>query len=97
LQSDLRRFAIGPARILVLLPALEYFLSFQRARLIVARKTRLVTVATAIEAVSLATALFLCVGTFDLVGAIAAAIAIMLGRLAANTFLLIPAGTSARA
>ena len=97
LQSDLRRFAIGPARILVLLPALEYFLSFQRARLIVARKTRLVTVATAIEAVSLAAALFLCVGTFDLVGAIAAAIAIMLGRLAANTFLLIPTSTSARA
>ena len=96
LQSDLRAFAIGPARILVLLPALEYVLSFQRARLIVTRKTRLVTIATAIEASCLATALFLCVGTLDLVGALAAAIAVVVGRLAANAFLLIPASTSAR-
>ena len=97
LQSDLLAFAIGPVRILVLLPALEYILSFQRARLIVARKTRLVTIATAIEAGCLTTALLLCVGTFDLVGALAAAIAVVIGRLAANLFLLIPASTSARA
>ncbi len=96
LQSDLRAFAIGPVRVLVLLPALEYLLSFQRARLIVGRRTRLVTLATAIEAGCLAMALFLSVRTFDLVGALAAAIAVMIGRLAANTFLLIPASTSAR-
>ncbi|MCX6546104.1 MAG: hypothetical protein NTV05_17045 [Acidobacteria bacterium] len=96
LQGDLRVFAIDGARILVLLPALEYLLSFQRARLIVARKTRMVTVATAIEAVCLAAALFLSVGTFNLVGALAAAVAVMLGRLAANAYLLSPASTSAR-
>jgi hypothetical protein len=97
LQADLRAFAIGPARVLVLLPALEYFLSFQRARLIVARKTRLVTIATAIEAACLGTALVVCVRSFDLVGALAAAIAVVVGRLAANAFLVIPASRSARA
>ena len=97
LQSDLLAFAIGPARVLVLLPALEYFLSFQRGRLIVARKTRLVTMATVIEAGCLTAALFLCVGTFSLVGALAAAVAVLVGRVAANAFLLIPASTSARA
>jgi hypothetical protein len=96
LQSDLRAFAIGPIRVLVLLPALEYVLSFQRARLIVDRKTRMVTVATAIEAGCLAMALFLCVGTLDWVGAMAAAVAVVVGRLAANAFLLVAARTSAR-
>jgi len=96
LQADLRAFAIAPVRIMVLLPALEYALSFQRAQLILGRQTRMVTIATSVEAVGLATALVVCVGTFDLVGALAAAVAVLTGRLAANAFLLIPTTTTGR-
>jgi len=91
LPADLRGFAVNPARVLVLLPAFEYVLSFQRASLIVARRTRFVTLATAIEAGVLALALLLCVSTFDLVGALAAAIALITGRIAANGFLALSA------
>jgi hypothetical protein len=87
LQNDLRAFAIAPLRVLVLLPAFEYWLSFQRAHLIVLRRTRLVTLATAIEAVCLAVALAVSVGPLNLVGALAAATAIIVGRGAANGFL----------
>ena len=76
--------------LLVLLPALEYLLSFQRARLIITSRTRLVTLATAVEAIALAAALYMCVSTFGLVGALAAAIAVILGRLAANGLLFFP-------
>ena len=89
LPTDLLAFALNPARVLVLLPALEYVLSFQRAGLIVARRTRLVTLATALEAVTLAMAMILCVSRFGLVGAMAASIALLAGRVAANAFLVL--------
>ena len=91
LPADLRAFAVSPARVLVLLPAFEYVLSFQRAGLIIARRTRFVTLATAIEASVLGGALLLCVSTFNLVGALAASIALITGRIAANGFLAVSA------
>jgi len=91
LPAGLFAFAVEPARILVLLPALEFVLAYQRGRLIVARRTRLITLATAIEAATLGVTMAVCVGTLDLVGATAAAIALLAGRLAANAFLALPA------
>ena len=75
---------------MVLLPALEYLMSVQRSQLILARRTRLITTATAVEAVGLALVLWLGVGHFGLTGAVASAIALMAGRVAANAFLLAP-------
>jgi progressive ankylosis protein len=86
LTPEMAAFAIGPVRILVLLPALEYLLQTQRALLILGRKTRLVTVGTGVEAVGLIVTLGLCVGWLGLPGAFAAVTAVMVGRVAANLF-----------
>jgi len=86
LTPAMATFAIGPVRILVLLPVLEYLLQTQRALLILGRKTRLVTVGTGVEALGLTLTLALCVGWAGLPGAFAAVIAVMTGRVAANLF-----------
>jgi hypothetical protein len=87
LTAEMSAFAITPLRVLLLLPALEYLLAYQRGLLILARRTRVVTAGTAVEALGIAAALVVCVMVLDLVGAVAAAVAIMAGRLGANTFL----------
>jgi hypothetical protein len=87
LSPGLASFAVWPVRVLALLPALEYLLSIQRARWIAAHRTGVVTIATAIEAGGLATALFFTIATLDLVGAVGGAIAMIVGRLAANAYL----------
>jgi hypothetical protein len=87
LSERLTGFALWPVRILVLLPLLEYVLSIQRARWILAHRTGVITVATAIEAGGLALVLFATIGMFDMVGAVGGAIAMIVGRIAANAFL----------
>ncbi len=90
LSPELASFALPAARLMVLLPALEYLMSVQRSQLILARRTRLITTATTIEAVGLALVLMAGVSQFGLTGAVASAIALMAGRVAANGFLLAP-------
>ena len=87
LTPEMAAFAIVPLRVLLLLPALEYVLAYQRGLLIIARRTRVITAGTAVEAVGIAVALVVCVGGLDLVGALAAAVAMMTGRVGANAFL----------
>lgn len=87
LEAGLAAFAVWPVRIMILLPALEYLLAVQRARLILEHRTRLITVATAIETGGLAVTLFIAIGALGMVGAIAGALATMAGRLAANAYL----------
>jgi hypothetical protein len=89
LTDDLARFATWPVRVLILLPALEYVLSVQRARWILAHRTGVITVATAIEAGGLAVALLVTIGGLNLVGAVGGAIAMLVGRLAANGYLFV--------
>lgn len=91
LTRHLGSFAIWPVRVMVLLPVLEYVLSIQRSRWIIEHRTGVITVATAIEAGGLALTLLFCVGTLDLVGAVAGAIAMIVGRLAANGYLYVKA------
>jgi hypothetical protein len=86
LSPSLAAASLWPVRLLILLPLTEYLLSIQRARLILAHSTGVITVATAIEAGGLAAALFFTVGPLNWVGAIAGAVAMILGRLAANIF-----------
>ena len=87
LSPELAAFTVWPVRILALLPALEYLLSVQRARWIVAHRTRAVTIATAVEAAGLAVALFFTIATMNVVGAVGGAVAMVIGRLAANGYL----------
>lgn len=89
LSPELTAAAIWPARIMILLPALEYLLATQRAKLILMHRTRLITVATAIEAGGLGVTLLIAVGPMGMVGAVAGAIATMVGRIAANAYLFV--------
>lgn len=91
LTPALAAASIWPIRIMILLPALEYLLGIQRAKLIVERRTGPITTATAIETAGLAASLVLCIGPLGMTGAVAGAIATMIGRAAANTHLALRA------
>ena len=88
LSPHLASFAVWPVRILILFPVLEYILSFQRARPILEHRTGVVTIATAIEAATLATTLFIALGAFNVIGAVGGAIAMLAGRIAASAYLM---------
>lgn len=87
LSPELTAVAIWPVRIMVLLPALEYLMAIQRARLILAHRTRVITIGTAIEVFGLAATLIVCISSLGLPGAAAGAVATMVGRIAANAYL----------
>jgi hypothetical protein len=90
LPPELVRFSLTPLRILCLMPALEVLLSFQRALLVHARRTALITWATAVEVTGIVAVMAVGVGAFDLVGAVAGAAGVLAGRVAANAFLARP-------
>jgi hypothetical protein len=96
LPRELAEFALLPARLLVLLPALEYWLSSQRSRFILTGQTRVITVATAIEVAGIALLLSLCISWLGMIGAVAGSAAQVSGRLASNLFLFGAARTSPR-
>ena len=89
LTPDLAPYALWPVRILILFPALEYILSFQRARWILDHRTGVITAATAIEALTLAATLFIALGAFDMIGAVGGAVAMLAGRVAASGYLFL--------
>jgi hypothetical protein len=88
LSLELSEFARLPIRILTPLPALTVLLSFQRAILVNGRKTNPITWTSVIEVAGIAAVLFATIRIFDLVGVVAAAVAILLGRLAGNAYLV---------
>jgi hypothetical protein len=88
LSPELTRFALPPLYVLAVMPGLEVLLSFQRSQLVHARRTATVTWATVVEVSGIITILAIAVVGLDFVGAVAAAVAILLGRVAANLFLL---------
>jgi len=90
LSMEMTRFALIPLRVLCLMPALEVVLSFQRSLLVHARRTTLISWATTLEVLGILAALAVGIGVLDLVGAVAAAVALLLGRLVANLFLARP-------
>ncbi len=90
LSPDMIAFAIPPTRLLILVPALSVLISFERALLVVQRRTGAITWATALEVVTIVAALSVGILAFDAVGAMAAAIAFMAGRTASTGFLIGP-------
>jgi hypothetical protein len=90
LSPELARYALLPTAILVPLPLLSVLLSFQRGILVVARTTRPITIATALEVGGIALIFPLLGWRMGMVGVTAAAISIVLGRIAANSFLIAP-------
>jgi progressive ankylosis protein len=91
LPPELTAFAALPLCLLAVMPGLETALSFERALLVHARRTRFITLATGIEVAVIAITLLVLVGFGGWVGAVAAALALLLGRLSSIGFLLTPA------
>ncbi|MGD8287686.1 MAG: hypothetical protein PVI31_03550 [Gemmatimonadota bacterium] len=87
LTPELTSFALIPARIVVPLPALSVLLSMQRAILVEGRRTRLVTIASAIEVGTVALVFVAFGWGLDLVGANAAFASFLAGRVASNGYL----------
>jgi len=90
LDPQLTSFALVPARILSVLPALSVVLSVQRALLVVGRRTEAITGATLIELLGIAGFLWLCIHELGLPGATCAGTAYLGGRVLSNSFLMRP-------
>ena len=88
LSPEMAGFSLLPMRLLLFLPAMEYWLSFQRSRFILNGQTRVITAATACEVAGIGIVLYVCIGPLGMVGAVAGSVAQILGRLTANLFLL---------
>ena len=87
LSPDLAEFALLPARLLAIHPMLDYLLAFQRSRFILSGATRAITIATVLEVSGIALVLWVCIGPIGTTGAVAASIALVAARFAANAYL----------
>ncbi len=96
LAPELVPYATVATRILVLMPALGAFQSLQRALMIQVRRTAPVNGATGAELVGILAVLWITVGPLGMTGSTAAALAIFLGRLTGNLYLLGPSLSALR-
>jgi len=97
LTPELSRFAVVPARILVVIPAMTVLLSFQRALLVTSEHTSPITAATAIEVGGIFILLLVTIHFLGAVGAVGAAVAMLSGRVLSNTYLISPCARILRA
>jgi len=89
LSLKLSQFALLPTRILAFYPGLMVLLSFQRALMINNRRTRPVTIATAIELLAILAVLLVTINIMGIIGVVAAAVAMVVGRILANIYLFL--------
>ena len=87
LTSELVTYALPPIQILAVFPALSVLLSVQRGTLVHARRTPPITWATLLEVTTVGIALTVGIHVLDFVGATAAAVAILCGRIVGNAWL----------
>ncbi len=90
LSLDLTQFSRIPLKIMSIFPMLTVLISFQRALLVNARKTKHITSATIIEISGIIIVLFIAVKWLSVVGVIAATAAFVIGRISANIYLSRP-------
>ena len=88
LTPELTRVALTPIRILAVFPAMSVALAVERGLLVHAHRTASITWATLLEVVTVGTLLAIGIHVADLVGAVAAATAILGGRVVGNLYLL---------
>ncbi len=87
LAPDLAAYAWVPVMLLVPLPALSVWLSYQRAVNVLRRRTKPITMATILEIAAIALIFTVTGWGMDLVGVTAATIAFLGGRLLSNLYL----------
>ncbi|HKB84841.1 MAG TPA: hypothetical protein VKD08_01635 [Ignavibacteriaceae bacterium] len=90
LSEELTQFALTPLIIMGIFPMLTILISFQRALLVDAKKTKSITFATVLEFTGIMLILLIGVRYFNLIGVIAATAAFVAGRLCANIYLSKP-------
>ncbi|MCP4196580.1 MAG: hypothetical protein GY762_05460 [Proteobacteria bacterium] len=90
LSPQLASFATVPIRILMVVPAFSVLVSMQRAILVSGNRTGPLTVATVIEVVTIIGVLFVAIDYGEMVGATAAAIALLAGRILGTAYLFPP-------
>jgi len=90
LSTEMTEFAILPLQIMVVMPGLSVLLSYQRSLLVASRNTGPLTLATALEVLGIILVLFISTLYFDVIGAVGASMAFIIGRLAANIYLIKP-------
>ncbi len=96
LTPELAAFAGLPTQILACLPACSVWMAFQRATLVHARATRAITWASLLELAVVVAVLAATIVGLSWIGAVAAATAILAGRLAGNAWLIVPAARASR-
>ena len=96
LSIELTNFATLPIIIMAVMPALTFLISFQRAVLVHERNTKQITYDTIIEVSGIVITLFTMIYFFNTVGAVAATTSYILGRIAANVFLMFPYSKAVR-
>jgi progressive ankylosis protein len=88
LSEELAGLSYLPLKIMIFMPALTLLMSFQRSTLVLGGKTGPISVSTAIELVVIIFVLFICIGIFNIVGVVAAAISFVAGRVISSIYLL---------
>jgi len=88
LSESLAEFAHLPLMILFFFPALTVLISIQRGVLVAAKNTKPITVGTITEFVAIVLALIIFINHLNFVGAVAATIAFVVGRIASNIYLM---------
>ena len=88
LSITLADFSRAPLMIMFFFPALTVLISIQRGLLVVSNYTKPVTIGTSIEFVTIVITLLILINFLDVVGAVAATLGFVVGRLAANLYLM---------
>ena len=86
LSQSLTDFANLPLKIISIIPALTVLLCFQRAILVTDKNTKPITWGTAIEFLVIVITMFISINALSFVGAVAAMLSLVIGRIAANIF-----------
>ncbi|MFI5237455.1 MAG: hypothetical protein ACHQLA_05935 [Ignavibacteriales bacterium] len=87
LSNSLSEFARLPLMIMFIFPSLTVLISIQRGILVSDKNTKPITMGTITEFIIIVITLFILISYFDLIGAVAATIAFLAGRFAANIYL----------
>lgn len=87
LSQALADFARPLLMMMFFFPALTVLISIQRGLLVVSKTTKPITMGTIMEFVTIVIMLMLLISNWNMIGAVAAVISIIAGRLAANVYL----------
>lgn len=88
LSESLASFAKLPLMIMFFFPSLTVLITIQRGILVAVKNTKPITVGTITEFVAIALALIIFINHLNFVGAVAATIAFVAGRIASNIYLM---------